>query len=658
MAQKRKLNIPIYETRTSAHGEHDGEDIIDAEVIEDGPTAAQRAASAAKAAGQKAKEQATNARVHGVRDSVRQGADRISDRLGGPRTRRGQQQRARRDDAREGRNQREEQRQQAAAQAKEQRRRFREEQQSRLTPEGKLRMDVRDAGNDFMTSLRRSGIVEPGQTRPQQAKKLTGMHQIYASMMVLQCVEPLKKGLNAVNLVNVLGMGASMWLLSPNFRTQLGSFAGNIGNVLSERANKRREKLDAKAEQKHDKLASKGHEERLRGKWQKRMDRMEFEKRGHRLPFTAESAAMAEVALAESAYEGMRRPGADAQAVKDQYDSAISVLYGYVADDGLESADVSRAMRTIVGKRMEHDPSMASVFQGLGHGRFTKGPNRVVDGKEVWTGDFVDSGRHEVVGGSFSLRPVMDVEDHRIAMSQAMLADLEAVKDLAELNDALSQYMVGSAVNEEPRIADFAEDAGTAQRLGRSRTMFSSMEADGLSEDQRHFAYTAAYIDAVETAQRINPELGRQWAAAYGEHWQTDVAQKMQHYRDMGAQARREEGMGPRESRPGHPAGWGEEGYEDPYANPDHEDIVDAEVVEDDFDEPVSDSERWQYDSDLGNQRPGSARSTDVELHSTAKKIRSARVNQHYNEIETGSITGIGRDDATPLQDSGFELGG
>ena len=658
MAQKRKLNIPIYETRTSVHGEHDGEDIVDAEVIEDGPTVAQRAASAAKAAGQKAKEQATNARVHGVRDSVRQGADRISDRLGGPRTRRGQQQRARRDDAREGRNQREEQRRQAAAQAKEQRRQFREEQQSRLTPEGKLRMDVRDAGNDFMTSLRRSGIVEPGQTRPQQAKKLIGMHQIYASMMVLQCVEPLKQGLNGVNLVNVLGMGASMWMLSPNFRTQLGSFAGNIGNVLSERANKRSEKFDAKAEQKHNKLASKGHEERLRGKWQKRMDRMEFEKRGHRLPFTAESAAMAEVALAESAYEGMRRPGADVQAVKDQYDSAISVLYGYVADDGLESADVSRAMRTIVGKRMEHDPGMASVFQGLGHGRFTKGPNRVVDGKEVWTGDFVDSGRHEVVGGSFSLRPVMDVEDHRIAMSQAMLADLEAVKDLAELNDALSQYMVGSAVNEEPRIADFAEDAGTAQRLGRSRTMFSSMEADGLSEDQRHFAYTAAYIDAVETAQRINPELGRQWAAAYGDHWQTDVAQKMQHYRDMGAQARREEGMGPREPRPGHPAGWGEEGYEGPYANPDHEDIVDAEVVEDDFDEPVSDSERWQYDSDLGNQRPGSARSTDVELHSTVKKIRSARVNQHYNEIETGSITGIGRDDATPLQDPGFELGG
>lgn len=33
-------------------------------------------------------------------------------------------------------------------------------------------------------------------------------------------------------------------------------------------------------------------------------------------------------------------------------------------------------------------------------------------------------------------------------------------------------------------------------------------------------------------------------------------------------------------------------------------------------------------------------------------------MNQHYNEIETGSITGIGRDDATPLQDSGFELGG
>jgi len=41
----------------------------------------------------------------------------------------------------------------------------------------------------------------------------------------------------------------------------------------------------------------------------------------------------------------------------------------------------------------------------------------------------------------------------------------------------------------------------------------------------------------------------------------------------------------------------------------------------------------------------------------TATKTRQARVNQHYNEVDTGGILGIGSDDAAPLQDPGYQLG-
>jgi hypothetical protein len=47
----------------------------------------------------------------------------------------------------------------------------------------------------------------------------------------------------------------------------------------------------------------------------------------------------------------------------------------------------------------------------------------------------------------------------------------------------------------------------------------------------------------------------------------------------------------------------------------------------------------------------------DLTPNSSSARVRRARVNQHYNEVETGGITGIGSDDAAPLQDVDFELG-
>ena len=50
-------------------------------------------------------------------------------------------------------------------------------------------------------------------------------------------------------------------------------------------------------------------------------------------------------------------------------------------------------------------------------------------------------------------------------------------------------------------------------------------------------------------------------------------------------------------------------------------------------------------------------RDRGVEVTSTSARVRRARVNQHYNEVETGGITGFGSDDAAPLQEAGYELG-
>lgn len=209
--------------------------------------------------------------------------------------------------------------------------------------------------------------------------------------------------------------------------------------------------------------------------------------------------------------------------------------------------------------------------------------------------------------------------------------------------------------------------------------------------------------------QRLKPELSTAWVAQYGENWREKVAEDIARYNDMGAAAEREK-RGPAEPA----AAWSFTAGKHHPAEPAYgtEDIVDADVVEHtDADEPVPsaraprshgatraprrgidepvyegelvfDDTRPADDDDVINGEvienqalePGQARAailagatssapeTDEEQGAAGKKSSSAKfqraqVNQHYNEVETGNLTGIGSDDATPLQDVDFQLG-
>jgi hypothetical protein len=717
--RNRKLGIPIYDAGVVPDGTVvDDEDILEAEVINDGPTRGERLRARAARGGESVSETLRNARVHGARDTfVTRPMDEAKAAAGdaGPRVASRQAGRAQRDAQAKARAD------QAADTKRNSRERTKLRREAKTDPLAQLKLDVIKAGEDYMASLRASGILDAKQTKESQKQQLSGLHQVYASMMVLQCVSPLKEGLSSKNLVSALGMGASMWMLSPNFRTQVGSYVGQIGDVIREKIDGRSGKKDAKAQSKHDKLASRGKADQLGARWQKRLDKIEHAERGHRLPFTAQSAAMTEVALAEAAYADMRRPGADRDAIQDRYQSALSGLYSYIDDDGLPREDVSRAMRVIVGQRLDRDPAIANVFSELGHGRFTKSEPREVfisgttETVTVWTGDFEDSyEKRTISSGSFRLRPPVGVDEHRLLSAETLAAELTSSSTVAEMNDALSQYLVASSVAQYPAAVDLVEGESAQRRFGKARTMFASMAADGLSQADQHFAYSAAYVDAVEIAHKLKPGLSSEWVAQYGADWRDKVAEDVARYTEMGRQAERD-AHGPgatkgdagywRAGRPftGRPD-WDGAGPEDaPFST---EDIVDAEVVvEDDVQAPRttpspergarSASGRHQveelvHEGELiagddredvihgevvedGRLGPADARaaiaaaarstSTDIELAdpkkraNAAARVRSARVNQHYNEVETGGIAGIGSDDAAPLQDVDFQLG-
>lgn len=717
--RSRTLNIPMYDVKDADSDVLiDDDDVIDVETIDLDATIGERLRGFARDGAEAVADAVRNVKLNGARDAFfTQPADHAREAAGGGSSRT----RARQ----EGREQRREEARLRAERAADGRReqsdRAKLERDAKNDPLAKLKVDTIRAGEAYMESLRASGVFGPEQTKATQRKQLSGLHQVYASMMVMQCVRPLQQGLSGQNVVSTLGMAASMWMLSPDFRTQVGNFAGQIGGVIRAKINGREEAKDAKAKGRFEKLAALGKGDQLAGKWRKRLDRIEHAERGYRLPFSAQSAAMTEVALAEAAYADMRRPGADASVIQARYETALSALYEYIDDDGIDREDVSRSMRVIVGQRLDKDPSIANVFGELGHGRFSKSEPREVfingttEKITVWTGDFVDSYEGRTISaGSFKLRPVMNLDEHRVMSAETLAADLCSASSATEMNDALSQFVVAAAVSEYPDVVDDVDDPAARRRFGKVRTMFSSMANDGLTESEARFAYSAAFVDAVEIAQAVRPELGAEWTAKYGENWRERVADEIRRYKDMGAQAERERGASSqspffRAERDGEPAS------HDAGHSTQEEDIVDADVVSDRstsggapfpqtsrtatapshaarrrnrsataIDEPVYEGELIEDEDiageeiievdaeDLGQLGAGRARAailsgatsslpaeeTDSKPgRGSVSKIRAARVNQHYNEVETGGITGIGSDDATPLQDVDFQLG-
>lgn len=725
--RQRTLNIPIYDTQVAPDGAVlDGDDVIDVDAFDDAPSFQERIRAGvndgAAAFGARVRE----ARINGARDAFfGQRADAAKEAGGDadPRVRQRQEARARRraaaflqgEQARDARESKAEQEQIA--------------RDAKTDPLAKLRLDTIQAGATYMESLRRSGVLGAGESVASQRKQLSDLHQIYASMMVLQCVAPLKQGLSGENVVSTLGMAASMWLLSPNFRIQVGNFADQIGESIRSKIDEREGKKDDKARSRFEQLAAQGKDDKLESRWRRRLNRIKHAERGHRLPFTAQSAAMTEVALAEAAYADMRRPGADVTAIKDRYDTALSALYGYIDDDGIPREDVSRSMRVVVGQRLSKEPGLANVFAETGHGRFVKDEPREVfiDGttetRVVWTGDFVDADHNRTISsGSFRVRPPMNVDDHRIVAADTLRREMTSASSVAQVNDILSQYVVAASVAQHPDVIDMVEDPAARRRFGRAKTMFVSMSDDGLSAADQHFVYSAAYVDAVERMQEEKPELGAAWVAQYGENWREKVAEDIARFNEMGAAAERAKARDAAEPDQHFSTTAGAHRFPDPFdAQPGREDIVDADVVEPDVDsaertahrassgkarqsQRASDQQSGRtfpmgvrpgarsldepvYDAELLEDGTANSEVLDVEIvedleleagdmrraiqagtkstsaaasdrgPTTTAKVRRARVNQSYNEADTGRITGIGSDDAQPLQDPDFELG-
>lgn len=467
----------------------------------------------------------------------------------------------------------------------------------------RLRREVDAAGEKYMAELRRADLLAAGKAPKERAAQLTGIHKSYVSMMVLSCLQPLTDGFTAKSVLSMVGMGSAMWMLSPNFRHQVGDFRDQMAEAVSA-------KIDERRQSRIDKVIAEAAEKGADGvplsrKWQARLDQAERAQRGGRDAYTAQSAGMTEVALAENAYAAMREEGADIEAIRAAHSSMVEGLYEQAREDGLDPEEVARAARVVVGLRLEEEPGLASVFSELAHGQFARSAPREVrlsgtdETAMVWTGEFESRLGQQVRSGSFGLRGPMDADQHQAAIADTMTADMVSLTrrlGASGLNMDVISYAAAWGLRGR---ADYPEMAAADNHLGKrlrtSALMWATMDADGISAEEQQRIYSNAYVDALENVSALYPEAEHEWAAKFGANWRENMRSFV--------------------SDP--------HSYMNAYA-----------------DDPAG----------------ASATAWEAGPAGPSGKYRNARINQNYISTETGALTGFGSD-SSDFRDQDFGMG-
>lgn len=477
--------------------------------------------------------------------------------------------------------------------------------QGAVDPAAALRQAVEAAGKTYMAEVRRAKILANKKTPKERAAQLTGIHKSYVSMMVLSCLKPLGEGVSAKSVLSMVGMGSAMWMLSPNFRNQVGHFRDQMKGAVSARIEERRNS-------KLDKVFTGAAGQTADGKplsqiWQFKLDLAERAKRGGRDAYTAQSAGLTEVALAENAYAAMREPGADVKNILRDHRTLVNSLYEQAHEDGVEAGEVAQAARVVVGLRLVEEPELAAVFGELAHGQFAKSAPREVrlsgtdETARVWTGEFESRLGQKVEAGSFGLRTPMGADDHQAAIADTMTTDMISLtrhRGAEGLNTGVVSYAAAWGLKDRPDYAQMASmDNHLGERLRTSALMMTSMHADGISPEEQQRIYSNAYVDAMENISAMYPEVEQEWAVKFGANWRDNMRSFVSDpHSYMGADAA------------GAPA--------------------------------QASSPAWE----AGPARPSS-------------KYRNARINQNYIATDTGGVTGLGSD-SSDFRDEGFDMGG
>lgn len=223
----------------------------------------------------------------------------------------------------------------------------------------KLMSDVDDIRFDMVSFTNKGQAWIDIQDKGERTNHQRMMGEIMQRRMLYACAQQLRGGLSAGKVLSAIGMYAGMAALNPAFRDMVTNMkAQGIGtalNLMADHPDKKflgRNLLTNTLTKKRDKYLAAANQGRM--------------------PFTPETAAVADIRMAKEAYTQMRDGKHDPAEVMDRYNEAHSTLESLMDADGVSREDMARSQRIIIGKAVERDPSYRDMFREMGYGTWVQ----------------------------------------------------------------------------------------------------------------------------------------------------------------------------------------------------------------------------------------------------------------------------------------------
>lgn len=410
---------------------------------------------------------------------------------------------------------------------------------------------------DYMRMVRESHLFEGD--REHKRRELNGIHKAYVGMMVVGCVTPLKRGVSADTIGEVIGMGATLWLLSPEFRQQIGDVTTSALDSWADRQIEHKQaRIDRRNERGREateRMNERGRaregdawidrtwkDEELSERWLKRRMKLKDKKAEQfgEYPMTTRSAALTEVALGQKAYQDMRVEGCDPEKVLESYNEAMDVLYEEAQRWHISPEALATESRHVVSEMVAADPTTASMYEQMAYGQFQQDSSgsRVVRDAEgrirrehTWTGNFTDDHGNVVDRGSFTPRMPDADDEYEAAMLGVITKDLQSCDSAAELATHLSTMIaaaseamvdaedgqtdatgdVGGALHDSGRLTvDGADDNHSL--ANQIQTVMMAGVQDGRSAHSVYDTFVRQFQDAAATTMMLTPSGQELWS--------------------------------------------------------------------------------------------------------------------------------------------------
>ena len=354
-------------------------------------------------------------------------------------------------------------------------------------------------------------------------------HDHFAGMMMMSAVAPLRKGLNAENLVAVAGSVAIMWALSPKFRDYTDGITdklmkGSQTDAEHKAANEKKGFLRKTVE---ERARSAKKAAKLLFGAKSEAQRMQDSDPAH-APYQVDSAATQLVNMSDNAYTAMREPKANVEVILRKYGKLTEELEQDWEKDGLDREDVYERARWIVGQQSMEDPTVAgryidtytgNVQMSDNQSRRVNTPNGWVQ-ENTWDGNWVAGENQNVVIGRsakfFTPRAPQRMQDHARSAAESMTNVMRicmrgSMKDPAQFKEFTTTMAVMTPQGGElGNNIDMINVAGSSNPSARAvqtvQSLRAAMRADGYIPEQIDAVMNAGMNYAVDNIKQQYPE--------------------------------------------------------------------------------------------------------------------------------------------------------